>query len=595
MGGYYMPYYDPASQYDPYGGGEQISQPTYAQPAQPTGVPRYTYNPGQTTANYYTPQVTGDPNKMLRDQRLGSYATQQGFEQQLAPWQAQMQGMSTDYANLAGQLYSPIWQGGGGYTPEMLAEIQQREALGGLQPTQADLDAGMLQGYETQGIEGSPYAAFNAFDPTQAQNIFSDYQGQTRNKFFEGRDALRAGVGQMQDAYGNVIGGMEKGYDEAIDPATLRMSSAYPSAQEQALQTGASGIRGAYSGNPALSLSSEYLRQAPMSDTEVDQMAGAQAADVGAGYRGAIDQLESNARASGAASPMAVAAARENLERLSAADSGDALTRGRLAARAAQRTAAQNVEDTRLGAGRYQSGLQLSGESGLMGAALGAAGQREQTRLGAEQDLAGRRMAATQALGQAGMSAAGNVGQLGTGVESGIMGAGIGMESDLGQRATGLEQWSMGNRTGLLSQAEQQEAQRRAATAQTNLAGRQRASDISYQRPYQLATTQSGLAQASYAPWLSAQQEGRQAAVGQQQWAGNQANQTMNQRLQNWQQGQQGQQAAINTYTQNKQYEGSKPGVLSRLAGALKGATAGYATGGLGGAIGGGFTGAYGG
>src|SRR6516164_5355728 len=52
-----------------------------------------------------------------------SFGTQQGA---LANYYG---GNEAGYGNLTNQLYSPIWQGGGGYTPEQMQNVLQSQGL----------------------------------------------------------------------------------------------------------------------------------------------------------------------------------------------------------------------------------------------------------------------------------------------------------------------------------------------------------------------------------------------------------------------------------------------------------------------------------
>jgi hypothetical protein len=581
-----------------------LQQPTAAS----GGIPTYSAN--QATNPYVAPQSSsGDPNVMLRDQ-IARTATQTGnLQNTLTGAYNTMSGQEAAYGNQVPQLYSDIWAGGGGYSADQQAQVQQTPAMSGLAAQSSDpnaLNAGELKDYESQSMYGDPYAAYNAFTSQDmsgnARAVNTSYTDQTRNKFYEGRDAMTGTVNQLGTDYTGVNQNLQQGLQNAINPTALAagvnptalsMSPGYTASQNNALAAGTTGVQSAYS-DPSLELSSDYLNTAPMTDSEVQSMASQAASDAGAGYRANLDTLNRQAAAGGTTNPLALAEERRQLEMTGGADVNDAITRARLAARQVQMGQAQNVEATRLGATQYQTGLQTSGSEALMNAGLNTAQQNETTRLGAAQnlanlqtnvaqDLSNRQMTAATDTGQMAYNTATNQANTGLGAQSNIMNTGIGMEENLGSQATNLQQAYDTMGLGTLQTAEQQAAARQATIANTNVAGREYASTQGYQRPLTTATTTSGLAQSAYAPQQAAQVEGRTAAQNEQQYYGGQMANLLGQSVTNQTAGNALTNQALGTYTQNKQAQAATPSTAERIVGGVLNAAAG-----VGSAIGGG-------
>jgi len=415
--------------------------------------PQYSYNgqPVPSNAN-----KSGDPAQFpqwnpfnSRDvynqqQSLGQNAFQQGQD-----WQNQFAGDANYNQNMAGgygqtvqDLYSPIWNGGGGYTQDQQNNILQSQ---GLQDVADQLPGNQLTEQERQGIQGDPNSAYNNF----TQNYSHAVEGAANNA----GDQVQGVVGQY-NAYSTPI--LQYGRDEVARNAA----------------------------NPGLTPTAEYLRQAGMSDQQVNDIAESAARGVGAQYGSAQDQVRQNAIAAGNTSPMALASAMGALTRNSAASQADALTKARLDALADQRQAATGIQNTQLQAGQYQAGLGTQAGLGIMNSAL----QNNQFQTGA----------------------ASSAGQY------------------AGNQKSAAAQFNANMGTGLQSQAEQNASNRAAQIA----GNRQSINQGNQQTQLGINSALSGRYQQAYQPWVAAQQEGRQAAVGQQAGYQGQANQANNFRLQ---------------------------------------------------------------
>ena len=361
--------------------------------ANPVNPDPNTQNPSgasntQTTSNTIQPNLR-DVYDQFQNNRAQAGAWGQNFDQTMGGNADYSSGMAKGYDQLTPNLYSDIWNGGGGYTPDQSAAIQGNSGPTGLDnlygKSQTELPGNFLSTQEQQAASGNPYAGY------------SMYAGQVPK--IEATDASgAAGVN-------NSVGSMQAGYNSAIDPNALSLNPDYAGNQQKTVNAGV-GQMNAAANNPSLGISNQYQQQAGMTDAEVNQMAQARSAEVGSSYRSAQDQLEQNAKASGTVNPLGIAAAQNQNQYASAMAQGDALNQGELDARAAQRAASTGVEQTRLGAQQYQSGMQQDVAQKGMAAQQGNTAQTENMRLGAAQDLSGRQMTAAGAVGQAGVNAA---------------------------------------------------------------------------------------------------------------------------------------------------------------------------------------------
>lgn len=501
--------------------------------------PSSTANP--TSGNTFNPFNQRDVYNQNQDIGKNQYQEGQDWNNnygQLADYYNQQGAGATQNVN---NLYNPIWGGGGGYTDQMKSDVQDNQGLSDV--TGANND-NFLTGAEQTSIAGSPYAASDAFKG-QAQSLMQgagDY-----NSRISGQAGSAGQAGQ------GILGNYKSSLDSAIDPTALGVSAGYKSGMDATLATGAAGLKSAQ-GDPGLYDTADYERQAGMTDQEVQDTATAAARGVGASYGAAKDDLLQRANAAGTASPLGIAAARNSLERNSAADQADALTNARLAARGQQRDAATGVQNTQLSSAQYRAGLGSQNTLAQENADLAANASAEQLRLGANQGIADRRINAANTYGSAALSenntaadrniaastAAANygkdIGEYNATTSSNLIGQG---ESNASNRATSLANSRVGANQG---------------NQQTNL-------NVSNQR--------SGRAVAANQPWVNAQTEGRSAAQSQQQYFGNQGNAQSQLRLGGAQTYGQGAQNAANAYSQWGQNETNNGGA----AGAFRNTT----------------------
>lgn len=429
-----MPYIP--SPYDP----NQISpQGGYAPPPVPGNAGRDADHPADFPGwNPFNSRSAFDQPQMIGQQ---AYQQGQNWQNQFSDRAGYDQNLEAGYGATANELYSPIWNGGGGYTPEMQQNVLQSQ---GLQDVADQLPGNQLTPQEQFNIQGDPNSAYNSFQ-SQAPTL-TDWSLQAGKQLGQQvNSAENKGVGILQ--YGQ----------NAVDKAA---------------------------GDPGLNVSDQYLQQAGMSDQQVRDIAESAARGVGAQFGATKDEIRQRAAASGNASPMAIGSAMGALDRSSAAGQADAQTAARLDALAQQRAAATGIQNTQLQAGQYRAGLGTQAGLGLTNTAM----QNNQY----------------------------------------LTGAGIGATEYGANLATDAQKYNMTTGAQLQQQAEQN-----ASTRAAQIAGnRQSTNQNNQQTELGINNAQSGRYQQAYAPWLAAQQEGRQAATGQQQYYGGQANQANQFRLQ---------------------------------------------------------------
>jgi hypothetical protein len=215
---------------------------------------------------------------------------------------------------------------------------------------------------------------------------------------------------QMAAAYGtagNQLGSAATGSAGRLGGIQSRLSSQLGSAYN----TADTGIQAALA-DPGLRTTSEYERQAGMTDAEVDQMANAAARNVGLQASAQQDEIARRAAAAGNTSPLAIAAARDRAAQTGEVSSADAVVNARLAAREAQRGAATGVQQTQLGAAQYRTGAGLNAAQYL--GSLGSQNAQFEGSLGSQnsQYQSGLEAANAQYLGSLGSQNAQYTGNL---------------------------------------------------------------------------------------------------------------------------------------------------------------------------------------
>lgn len=479
----------------------------------PMNRPPQTFNPGQYNTGMGGPDaVSGGWNPFAnRDvynlyQKMGQNAYQgaQDYgnsQANQANYFGDQAAASTDKVN---DLYDPIWNGGGGYTPEQIAQIQQ-----------------------SSGIQDLTQGAYQPYDQFQSQ-----YQNEIKPQIGQYATALQQNVAGGEQKGNDVLGQLKTDYTNAVDPTKLSLSEGYKPGLDSKLAAGQSKLDVAQ-GDPGLSVTSDYLHQAGMTDQEVQDAAESAARGVGSLFGATKDQLLQNEAAAGTSTPLAIASAMGALDRSSAASQADALTAARLSARKQQMDAAQNIQNTQLNAGQYRAGLGSSNALAEQNAGLASDTTAEQLKLSANQGLADKQTQIATNLGQAGL----NQNQYITNRASDALTAGQ-------TAAQSAQQAQAGTAAGLQQQGWTNDMA-------TNTAASNRA-----------VTTAN--------PWVQAQVEGRATAQNQQNYNAGQKGQAQSNQLSGWQIGNQAEQNAAGGYTgwgENQQQTSGAAGIIHNIGG----------------------------
>lgn len=468
-----------------------------------------------------------DPGPMWRNERLMAQTRGDQWEGEFGQNSGQYGGAEGGYSNQVADLYNPIWQGGGGYTDEQMGNVlgldERNRALQGL-------DQNFLTDDEQQGAMGDPFGEFR---------LSGDYEQGMSNMARDTGQMQMGTIPGLQGAQDAWSGRLGEAYQGAIDPNRLRASEGYGQRVGAGLGTAMEGVN-----DPGLGVTQDYLDQARISNQEVDQLASAGARTAAAPYQAGLSTLYRNAAASGTVNPLATGAMAMQYARGEGATAADAANRARLDARSAQRNAAQNIQDTQLGAAGQRSGLRMN--YGNM--AIGAAGDLERARMAGEQDLSTRQMQAGERQAQTGIDNARNLATYARDTYG-----------QVGDRNLGVAQGNANMRLGAFRQGEQNNADRRYSLA-TN---RQGVNQGNVQTRLGANQDLSSRYQSAYSPWLSAQQEGRQAAIGQQGYFGGRKQDTDQLRLGGSQLQQQGTQGAVSGYNQWKSID-KQPGKVAQ-------------------------------
>ncbi len=255
--------------------------------------------------------------------------------------------------------------GPGGYSQQQMADIlglNEDGGLNGVNPmSQEYADYLQLTPDERAAMIGNPNAVRDIAGANVAQlgmNVARGNQGVQDAAAKGGQDIMGA-IGDrsklgLSDSYTGAVGG-------ALGDETSRLDTA--------------------TGNPDLALSDEFKQNYQFGPKDVQDIQTAAGTTVGNRYRSAIDDMYRNAAASGTTSPLALAAARDRLERDSASSAGEAMTDARIKARNEQLGVEQTREQLRLGTTQDISSREMQAAEALAGSRLGAATSGEQMRM----------------------------------------------------------------------------------------------------------------------------------------------------------------------------------------------------------------------
>lgn len=482
--------------------------------------------PTGANTNHINALSTNDPTKMSEMDR--QFALTQGLDIDSAVrGRGDEQSDWERYFRQTGmEAYDPILRGQGGYSPEDRADIIQKLQLGELQWTPEMANALQLTDEEKVGIAGDPNKAGLYFDPGYNEDI--DRESATRQ-----RQANTDATDRLRENYAVA----EQRLNDAINPALMRMDPTRANEAIGAVQQSAAQQRAAV--DPTrLRQSEDFVRRYRMGDEDVQDLVQSAAGQVRVSGQRAIDDLEKAVAATGAATPLAAAAARSRLERGTAADQADALMRARIAAKAEQAGRERDIEGMRVDAERGYSGLRSGIERGIGTDLAGVTLDTERTRIGAEQGLTDVQTGNARTVAGLRQDAETQIGNRALATEQGI-----------GQQAADTQRYN--TNTGIaLAQGADDRASNRAGMIATN---RQDATALGQQSQYQRGT---GIADRISANTQTAadakradEKEARGYLSGQQELASNNVNTANDQRITNY--GVQGR--LMNDATQNTQ------------------------------------------
>lgn len=278
----------------------------------------------------------------------------------------QAAGYASDYAGArnAGQQAANQLEQTPGYTPGEASQINVD--YGKYQTGASDLNNRYLTPQEQTAIQGNPNQA-----STEA-NLMS---GAIGNTLQAGAAAGNTAIDQEGQLEGTALTGEQAALGKAVDPSQLGLSSNFTSNYE-------------------------------MTPEQQQDIVTAAGTTVGNQYRSAQSDLERQAAGSGNVSPVALAAAKQNLLNSESAQAGDAMTQARIDASNAAANRLQTEEGMRVGTAQDIASREQQNASTVGGQALQAiesTGQQRQSEADIQRQAA---LQGNEAGGEAAINAA---------------------------------------------------------------------------------------------------------------------------------------------------------------------------------------------
>ena len=296
----------------------------------------YTYNPYQYT--------TAEPLQMFEQNRIGAAGV---MNQNLADLTASANTNNADYNALKTQAYSGqggygnVLAGTAGYSSQELADMYQKDLMGGALATDQQLGQYDYTGAEKSAITGNPMAGYNAF-----QSGMGGVNSATSGAAALGLGALGTGADLYNSSYTNsanlgtgALANMKDLYGSAIDPT-------------------------------ALGLSDEYKQNYNITPQDMQNIRDSAGRTVGLNAQSEIDRLQRAASAQGSTSPLALQSAMTRRAYTGDINAATAMTDADIKARQLGLTVAANRESMRLGSeedisNRLMTSAQQQGSAGL--------------------------------------------------------------------------------------------------------------------------------------------------------------------------------------------------------------------------------------
>jgi len=269
------------------------------------------------------------------------------------------------YRRLAHGLYDPILQGQGGYTPQEQADIVGRDRLDQLQLTPGESAAIDYQPWEQTKIRGDLDAERAYFNPALQSDIEANAARNRRGALSTMDEQMAGAIGKglygssgYYDALAGNLRGLEKGYEEAIDPTKLGLDPNFRARYE-------------------------------MTPEQVQRIETAAGTDVGNRNLADMSQIQRAATASGSGW-RGIPALGQRMRREGAIGAADAMTNARIAAEAEAANRLKTLEEMRRTGELDIAGMKYGAAGSLADLGFGTAQAAEQTRMAGEQDVANR-------------------------------------------------------------------------------------------------------------------------------------------------------------------------------------------------------------
>lgn len=480
-------------------------------------VPQYSQSNPDSIPRAALPTYTGtDPREMFNNQRQRDQQQQAQFEQEFARDTDQARGERGRYDTLVHDLYNPIWSGGGGYTPEQLAQILQTDQMNSLQWTPEMGAESQLTADEQAGIRNDAYGGFDF--------LTGQYRDAVEPALAEADSRARTEFGAGAAGQRNAVDQMERDLGVSIDRERLRTDPNY----RRDLMNAVSRTRGdvnAAVNDAGLEVDADYTAKGKITDSEVAGLEAAAARETGSAGQAAINDLERQGRAAGSR-PEAIAAARGRMLESTQANVADQALRAKLGARQAQIESLRNYSGDSVAAAGQRANLRSNAALALSDAERQAISEAERARIDSERDISNR-----------GMDAASRVGSERIGAERDIMHAGTGLETGIGDRRLNAGMAFTQAGAQLRNEGDARTSQRNAAIADARVNANQYNQQQQWQRGTGISDRASDRWRDAASAWRQDQQEGRGAATQQQGVRDNRVSDTNQQRLQAWQTG----------------------------------------------------------
>ena len=306
---------------------------------------------------------------------------------------ADMWGDRSRYQQQADFAYGPDASADQYYTPEERENMLRTYERYGAMTTPEEYANMWMTPEEQMASSGDPYAALNRFHAgTQSMRNDMDFREQRSFDTLNEQDRNIRGIGDSyRQGSARALDAGAGGMRGAAYASDLEMDPNYSGKQEGRLSGAGGTIRSGYN-DPSILASDEFMqdyRFGPEDTQDLEHLAGTA---VGTRYQSEVGDIERKAAASGAASPMALAAFRQRANQEAAREGADAVVGARTRGRGLELETTRGREDVRLGAAQNRANLMTQAELALLDQGLNEGRIAEQLRLNANQRRRGMQM-----------------------------------------------------------------------------------------------------------------------------------------------------------------------------------------------------------